>query len=533
MYKYLNHFCITVLILLSVIPVIAQQNVKVKYISAGHVYLNAGSLNGVVIGDTVKVIRDNNSIALLKVVFVADNSASCEIISKKSGISVGDKVMVSAKINPKEDSDTTLVKTQRRRRTFKTSQQHSSKSRTRISGYLSAQWYQFIDAHNGMRDFSQPGIRFSLNVRNLWDDSYNIRIRAHSRYNNRTQRFSDNIPQSEWRNRIYQFSFAFENPESAINYKFGRIISNKFSGVGYIDGLQLQHNISANLNWGIFAGTQPEWQYSEFQTSFQKYGTFVNYRHGDYNADRFESTLALAGTYHLKTISREVIFLQNNYNHNRIWNVYQSLELDVNRGWRRDKTGEALSISGLYVNGRYFISNNLNAGISYDNRRNYYTYELRSLADSLFDDAFRQGARLSINARFLKNFRIFSSAGIRKRASSKLTYSYSGGLNITDILNQRINVSARFSGFSNLYTQGTNPSISVSKYFFAGHYIQLGYGNYHYTLKADKTTRLNQFLQFSGELELPLNLFISSDYEYSFGDDSEGHRIIAELGYRF
>jgi hypothetical protein len=512
----------------------ARQNsriLKVKYISVDYIYLDGGAADGIFTGDTIQIVKDGISIALLKAVFVAENSTSCEILSKEAEINIGDKVIIYAHITV--DTDTTKIRTLSRQREFNASSSKTKMIKTRISGFISAQWYQFMDANNGLYDFKQPAFRLNLNGRNLWNDSYYLRIRARSRYNERARRFNDNVPQSEWRNRIYELSFSYENLFSAFNYKVGRIISNKFSGVGYIDGVQLQHNISGNLNWGIFGGTQPEWHYSGFQTSYQKYGGFVNYIYGDYSAERFESTLALAGIYHTHSISREVIFLQNSYNHSRKWNFYQSMELDVNRNWRKQKTGENISLSGLYLNGRYYINDDLNIGLSYDNRKNYYSYELRSLADSLFDDAFRQGVRLFFNYSLYKNLRFYGNGGLLKRENTALTYSYGGGLNAGNLFNKRVIASARFSGFSNLYTKGLNPSTDISWYFSKGHYLMAGYGNYCYRVKSNNSTRFNQYLRFNGQLELPLDLFLAGDYEYSFGDDSEGNRILFDLGYRF
>jgi hypothetical protein len=527
---------IIISVFISKTAVLGQQNtslVKVKYLSANHVYLDGGSAQGIAVNDTIKVVRGAADIALLKVIFVADNSANCEVISKQAEITVGDGAIAYIhQVN--DDGAGKDVPVTTRKRDFKSAAKYEKKrSSTRISGYVSTQWYQFFDANNGRYNFSQPTLRFNFNGRNLWDDAYNIRIRARSRYNDRSRRYSADVPQTEWRNRIYEFSFSYDNLSSMINYKFGRIISNKFSGVGYIDGVQLQHNISEKFNWGIFAGTQPEWQYSDFQISYQKYGAYASYSSGDYKTSRFESTLAFAGTYHNSDISREVLFWQNNYNRNRKWSIYQSLEVDLNRDWRKKAAGENFSLSGLYINGRYYINDDLNLGLSYDNRKNYYTYELRSLADSLFDDAFRQGARISVNYRLFKNLRLFGNSGVRKRDTSELTYSYSGGFNASNIFNQRISLSGRFSGFSNLYTEGLNPTVSLSKYFSAGHFLQIGYGQYSYTLKSNNSSRLNQYVDATGQLELPLNLFLSADYEYSYGDDSEGHRILAELGYRF
>jgi len=43
----------------------------------------------------------------------------------------------------------------------------------------------------------------------------------------------------------------------------------------------------------------------------------------------------------------------------------------------------------------------------------------------------------------------------------------------------------------------------------------------------------NQWIRLDSGFNLPLNMFISLFYEYDFGDDLEGQRIFAELGYRF
>lgn len=309
---------------------------KVKYISADHIYLDSGSAEGLSVGDTVQIVDGKKIIALLKVAYASEHSASCEILEKKGEINVGD--IARALIDAKKEISV-KKETERRQRTFDSDESSESRRRLmRVSGYLSLQWYQYSDiSNNHQYDFTQPTIRFKLNAKKLWDDDYYFRIKLRSRYNDRSRRYSADVPRTEWRNRLYEVSFSYENRSSLLNYKVGRIISNKFSGVGYIDGLLLQHNITEQVNWGIFGGTQPEWQYSEFQTSFNKYGAFVSFEKGEYGEQRLESTLAAAGAYHGSTVSREFIYLQNSYSSGKQWNIYQSLELDVNRDWRKRK----------------------------------------------------------------------------------------------------------------------------------------------------------------------------------------------------
>ena len=112
-------------------------------------------------------------------------------------------------------------------------------------------------------------------------------------------------------------------------------------------------------------------------------------RLGESVTRRLESTLAFAGTYHGTMISREFVYVQNQVNAKR-WNLYQSAELELNRQWRYERTRERVTLSSLYAFLEIRAAAWVTAGFSYDNRRQVLTYEQRSLADSLFDEALRK-----------------------------------------------------------------------------------------------------------------------------------------------
>ncbi|MCB0295568.1 MAG: hypothetical protein KDG51_10115, partial [Calditrichaeota bacterium] len=82
-------------------------------------------------------------------------------------------------------------------------------------------------------------------------------------------------------------------------------------------------------------------------------------------------------------------------------------------------------LSNLFISGRYQVSQPLTLGLTFDNRQNYWTYEIQSLADSLFDDALRTGLRANLSLRLPGNTNLFANGGFRKRESDKeATYSY-------------------------------------------------------------------------------------------------------------
>lgn len=505
--------------------------VTIKYISAENIYIDAGRLDGIKIGDNVIVVRDNLKIAELLVTYLSDGSAACKLVNKSKDIVEGDVVelLVTHKVGPEAKEK----KTQRQRIVTEKPKVGPQKNKSRITGSLSGQWYHIEDLSPSKYNFDQPGFRVNLKMKNLFSDNYNFYVKTRTRYYHRSRPLSSRLPETEWRNRIYTLSFSYDNENALFNYKIGRIISNAFSGVGYLDGVLLQQNISLKSRFGVFAGTQPQWQYSKLQTSIQKYGGFYTFNIGDYQKRRFESTIAGVGEYHSGTVSREFIYIQNNFNNRKLY-IYQSAEVDFNRDWKREKTNSDVSLTSIYINSSYKLTPKISAGLSYDNRKNYYTYEIQSVADSLFDDAMRYGFRGNLNFRLPWRMNMFSNFGLRKRkADVENTYSYSAGINKYSWTNLKLSTSLFLSGFSNYYSDGYHGSIRFGKSFSKGHTLNISYGTYLYKLKSLDEIRKNNWLRLNGSISLYKRFYLMEHYEYVWGNDYPGHRIFTELGYRF
>lgn len=512
------------------------KTVRVKYVSAEHVYLDAGSSDGFAVGDRLRIKNNGLTVAEIEIVYLSEHSASCKIISSQEEIRPGHTAELyhtQERESKKETPDTATVSRKRNipRRPAETK---PPESKTRLSGSVSLQYYYWQDQTSSNLDFSQPTLRLNIKGRHLWGTPLQFRIKTRTRYNHRSRRLNANAPEHELRNRIYEASIAYENDHARFNYRFGRIISHKFSGIGYIDGLLLQHNITQTIQAGVFAGTQPEWHYADFQTAIQKYGIYLNYQKGAYQNQRFESTLAAAGEYHGTTVSREFIYLQNSFYASRKWNVYQSAELEINRHWRKARNNQDISISNLYVSGRYSPYRWITLGLMYDNRKNYQTYQTRSIADSLFDDALRYGLRGTISLLLPENYRLYTNFGIRKRKTdTDYTYSYAGGINKINFLMKRLSIFINGTGFSNFFTTGYNYSFRIAQSFRNGYSLNIGAGGYIYELKSTGLNQKNRWIRLGGRASLSRHFYLYSQYEYNDGDDVLGHRVLAEIGYRF
>jgi hypothetical protein len=510
---------------------------QIKYLSAQNVYLDAGKIAGLKIGDRLLVKRDGKTIAEIEVKYLSDHSASCQIVSSNGVVKSGDKAILQERqqvIEKVQPIPVVIDTTQDIKETkISTTAPSSRRRRSPFSGTVSLQYYYWKDLQETQLDFSQPTLRVSLRGKQLWGKDYNIRIRARLRHNQRARSLHSNAPEQEWRNRIFEVSFSYDNINAPLNYKLGRIISNKFSGVGYIDGLLLQYNALPKFRFGLFGGSQPQWQYGTLQTSLQKYGAYFNYSTGNYSKGRFESTLAAAGEYHGNTVSREFIYFQNNFNLYQRWTVFQSAEVDINRSWRKDITGENTSLTNLFVSAQWRIIQSVIIGAMYDNRQNYLTYQTRTLADSLFDEALRQGVRGTLTLIFPHNYRLFGNFGIRKRVTDvETTKSFSGGLSKVNFLIPNLRIYINASGFSNFFTDGINYSILAGRYMGNRLNIDLALGGNQYSLKADNTNRFNQWIRINLLSDLIYRVFLSGNYEYGWGDDIHGHRFLFEIGYR-
>ncbi len=504
---------------------------RVKYISAQNIYLDGGKAAGLAAGDTLIIMRGAQPIATVKVVYAAENSASCQVLRSTATIQQGDRALLLKKSKKQTKKQVHRV---RKRTVPRRKSRTERKNGVDFSGSVSLQWYHIKDLSSTSYNFDQPGVRLNLKIRNLFNGNYRFRIKTRSRYNKRARQFSTLVPRREWRNRIYELSFAFDDEKAAFNYRFGRIISNSFSGIGYIDGFLLQHNYTPQLRLGVFAGTQPEWHYSRFQTSLQKYGAYLNFIRGDYRHSRFESTIAAAGEYHGSVVSREFIYFQNSFRTRNGLSIYQNAEIDLNRDWRKEKTQQDVALTNLYVNASYKFSRWVTVGLSYNNRKNYYTYEIRTVADSLFDDAMRYGLRGNLYLRLPNNYHVYSNFGLRKRETdTQYTYSFAGGVNKSNLSSLRLFLGIRATGFSNYYSEGYNFSMRMGKYFRGGHNAYLSYGAYTYSLNAGGTRRFNNWIRLNSMIQLFGRFFLTEYYEYSWGSDYPGQRIYGELGYRF
>lgn len=528
-------------ILLLTVNVHAQENTRVctiTYISFEHVYLNSGSDDGIAPGDLAEVRRDGAVTAQLEVAFVAGHSSSCRILNKAGSIQDGDSVYVALRGVPRVpvSEDTTTSRSLRppplASPTSTTTQEKPASAITSGSVTMrSTLWNDGIDAG---RNYTRSTVFLTLRARNISQRNLTFALQTYGRHNSRGRAYSSHLAGNDWQNNIYECSLTYGDDRTPIRLCVGRIIPQDAGTVGRLDGILIERNVSGGIQFGAFAGAEPQWAYSTGEVALRKYGGYVDVKRGTNLGGHLKATLGAAGEYHGSTVNRELIYSRTLISVGRRWSINTMLEFDINRGWRGDNAGEAVSLSSAYIIGRHRITDWLTGGISFDNRRNHWTYRTRSVADSLFDDNLRQGLRVTWDATVAPNLLGYGSVGYRKHSGdSQATYSYRAGIRRTRFVAQGTTLSLEGASFMGPHEHGQNASIRLTGRIGKRDLVTLGYNIYRYDTADGKLHRGNHSLELALNHRVASLVRLNGRYRYAAGDDTKGHHIEAGLSYAF
>ncbi|MCC6964080.1 MAG: hypothetical protein IT585_12570 [candidate division Zixibacteria bacterium] len=511
----------------------------VKYLSAENVYLDGGRADGLRKGDRLMITRGDSVIAVLEIRYVSNSSASCAIVERLGQIYANDLALLSERAPQSEnssDSSGAAVDTLHAPAVVQSTGAGADKkppARSRAAGTASVQFYSWSDQSPNNLDFAQATMRLNLQVRQLGGKALQLTMRTRGEYDNRTRAYAGSAPAEDWSNRIHELSLTYGTEDAALVLQMGRILPRRLSGAGYIDGALLERRLSASVRLGILGGMRPRWQYQAQAASLQKYGGYVTVAHGNRQTGYFEQTLALSGEYHSGTTSRELLYLQGLAMFSSRWTLSHIAEVDVNRGWRRSKDNSSLVLSNFYATVRYRASRSVALGISYDNRRNYWSYENRTVADSLFDDQLRSGVRGQLNLRLPAGISLYLNSGYRKRSDeATATTSYSMSLTKTGFAIRTISLNLIYSGFDGPVNDGQSYGARLSQNFRSGSTFDLGYSEYRYRFGDDRSRR-NRAWEIALYAGIVRHLFLSGSGRLERGDDTDGLGLRTELGYRF
>ncbi len=514
------------------ITIAQQQWTRINYISGKTVYVAAGKANGIHQGDTLKVYHNKRFIGMLKVEYVARHSASCSILQAsiplKKGFPVGyiphKTVVKQQKPSPAQPTPAQVAAPPPKRRN-----RASSHRTIRIRGGLGVSFFQSTATDNPGFSYRRPSLRLRMKIDRLPGD-HRIEISLRTYQIQRTQTLAS-LPTTENRYRLYSFMIEQNAPEHALNYQIGRINAYPISGLGYLDGALVNFRVVPAVRVGMFGGTEPNWDTFAFQSNAPKYGAYVIFDHHQ-AAVQFSTTGAFITSSIQGVENRTYLYSRQTLTLNNAFYFSGSFEIDINRGWRKERTGHALSFTNLFLLAQYRLPGGHAISISYDNRRNYWTYFYRTLSDSLFDTRIRQGARLNVTLRlpWQTYFSAYGNANIRE---AEKRFAISGGFQVMkrNLFHPRAAGGLRGNFFRDTFATGGFGQLWGQYYVLSTLYTRLALGYRAYQLGTN--TRQNQWIRGEIDWQVLRHISCTGILEHHTGDDFAGNQYFVEFHYNF
>jgi hypothetical protein len=526
---------IAILLLLAAAPAAAQQEAScgVKYLSADHVYLDAGRLAGIETGMTVRVMRDGAQVAELLVEYAADHSASCSIVQASGDIVVGDRAVFEAAAGGPEPviaAPDTLVGRRRPEPQTAPRRERAAAPGPRLSGWAALRWEHAQE--QGGTDVSSDlaTLPFRLRVREL-GRGWEFRARGNLR-RIRRDGGSGARADEEWRNRIGEVAFVRDGRREDWQMAVGRIGVRAAASAGPFDGLAINRRIGDSARLGVFGGWAPAWQDMDFSTEDQVAG--VTFQVDPTGADGLGLVLAGVGRYHQGTVSREYAAMTTTWRGGPGLSLLQAAEVDFNRGWKRDGGAAAVELTSLAVTGRWQVDRRFAVSAGYDDRQPVRTWETRERPDSLFVDAGRRGLRGGVEWRTGGGVRLNLDASVRTpEDGTPDTKSWSARLWLPSLPARGLDLDVSVRGFTGPVIGGLAPSLGAAWRGSRDWYVRSGLGLYRYTDETGGDDRTSTWASIAVDRELGRRWSASVEGRADWGDANDITTVAAELRCRF
>lgn len=511
----------------------AESECHVRFVSAENVYLDAGSAAGLEVGLKVRIVRGGKAVAELEVAYVAENSASCRIVSSEGAINTGDRAVYEpvAAIAPAAPPDSLVSRV----RVTEDAPRRRVRSPERFSGWAAIQWDHGAESADeaGGRELATDlvSLPFRLRAREL-GNGFEFQARGSLRRITRSG-FGESTPASEWRNRVLEAALVREGRDLGWQLAFGRVGGRRTAAAGPFDGLAVTRRVGARTHVGAFGGFAPEWGDLGFSADDHLAGLVLEYERAGDGGRVLDVTLAAVGRYRSGEISREYLSLVTSWRDGRRLSLLQAAELDLYRGWRKDESGRSAALTSTALTGRFQATRTVALTLGYDGREPVRTWETRSLPDSLFTDAGRNGWRAGLAWRGAGGLSLDGSGGLRheQRTGEDVTSWHLAARAPARLLGGNdVLVSAR--GFDGPWLSGWSPSARLLRQVGRTR-ATIEAGRFSYTGKLADTTRDNTWAELGLSREMGGGWDATASWRRDWGDDIEGRRLFLEAGRRF
>lgn len=502
---------------------------RISYVAAEGVYLDAGAAMGIRTGDTLAVVRAGKTIAHVVIGYTSSNSAASLVMEPNVTIKAGDEVLVPASVAAR--AVPAVVAVSPTSVPVDTEAPKPPRTRNIFEGDISLQFYGRKDQTGSDASWIQPGLRTHLEMHRLNGWPVSLVFRHRTRYYVRSSPISGSQSAEEWSHRLFEFALVSSARPGGSQWGVGRVLVNDVRGMGYIDGGFFMQHMSSRFRAGVALGTTPDAVTSGVEFGNKKAGLFAAYEIGGAAAHRLVLSGALSTEYEGSIVSRDFLYLQAVYTQKGRFSFYQSAEVDYNRDWRYEETGDRLSLSNLYTMLTANFGRAVGVDVSYDSRQNYRYAETRDIPDSLFDDDKHRGWRAGVRLAPWSKLFVRADAGIRLHESDSVESRF---LTLSTRINrfpwQRHSIWLTLSIVEAGLTTGYRPVLSYRFPVARGFFLQASGGVYVY--ESNTVTTTNYYVEASTSKSLGTRYFLSGSARQYLDEQLKSTELYLELGLR-
>lgn len=416
------------------------------YLSGGTIYLDAGSREGLKVGQILEIQRNDQVVATLRVDFLASHRAACSAIAGETVV-VGDILRFEpvpaliAKPTARSGGAAGAPAASNRRR------RGSWFRRNGLRGRVGARLLAVEDLRAGGGGFRQPSLDARLEGTRVGGSDIDLSIDVRTRHTYRAG--ADAVDPSL--TRVYRLSMARQAIGSRLRISAGRMNNSSLSSVNLFDGFLTEY-LGPRLSTGFFAGSQPgtrDWGYSR---EIMEYGGYLRYQSEPTALRRWSLTGGGVTSLRRSVTNRDYLFLRGQWSDTRT-SAFLSQEIDVNRGWRRELESEALSWTSTLLSLQFRPSERLTLTGGYDDRRNVRSYDDRETPESEFDAAHRQGWSVGTTVYPLRNLSLSGDRRINGTGAERADAS-TGSWRVTHVSPLALDVGGRHTRYHNPLSEG-------------------------------------------------------------------------------
>jgi hypothetical protein len=526
-------------LVLAALPAWAQtarrsDQMAVTYRSATAVYVSGGRAAGLAVGDRLSVLSGRQTVAELEVAFLAEHSASCRIVSETGTVKTGDRVVrigppraaaPAASPSPRAGSAASPAPPPspapgeyRRRR---------GNGYGRVTGGVSVGYSGFYDSSPSNRDVTELGVRYDVALRDLAGQPLEARVRGTNRQVDRTGTRGFVLTNSDTRDRLYEASLAYSPLGGRVSATAGRIGAHPFVSIGYLDGALAEVRPTSNVQVGAFAGNTI---LVGGPAGGTKAGGFLRIAP---RATRMHYEVVVSGVRENQDgdVSREYVGLQGQLRAGGLW-LYQRAEIDLNRGWRAERTTASAQLTDVRSSLSWRPSPTRAVTLSYEQRQNFWAAFNRGLPVESFDQRVLRTLRADVDLARANTAGVWVGGSVRLREDDDRTvYDVHGGFRTPRFLSLRTSIEGTL--YRTVTTLGVLGTVRLGRDLKGGHRIDASYNFNGYDMRGDEGQHQSQWLRLSGYGQLPKGAYGRADLEYGIGNDLRGIRALLEAGYRF